>query len=77
MFEVVGFKPQHTTELYLGDRCIVHVLKVYDSMYLIYFVCIGLGWFAKEGEIEGIREQNLRRKWRGGKQQGRKIYNKF
>lgn len=56
---------------------IVHVLTVYDNICLIYFVCIGLDWFAKEGETKGMREQNLRRKWSREKQQGRKRYNKF
>lgn len=62
MFKLVGFKPQHITALYLDDMYIVHVLTIYGNICLIYFVCIGLDGFAKEEEIEGMRQQNLRRK---------------
>lgn len=61
MFKVVGCKPQHITALYPDDTYIVHVLTIYDNICLVYFVCIGLDWFAKEGEIEAMRQQKLRR----------------
>jgi len=62
MFKVLEFKPQEITTLYPDDKYIVHLLTIYNNICLIYFVCIGLDSFAKEGETEGRRQQKLRGK---------------